>query len=179
MAKRKAKKLPLDIIGPTPEQAQHYDYERAALAYRRIATIDTLLSRGTLSQRQYDGLRRYRDVGVKCDRSEIMDSTARLLHVAGTSNDDGPSASYVRALQDLGWLERELGQLVDIARAIAIEDRTLSEWAMREGGSVMRSETNDKTGKVVIWFEPRKKMLKIAQMDIRMAGERLAAAIGA
>jgi len=176
--KRKAgKRDVVDIIGPTDQQMEHYDYERATLAYRRVPVIVTLADQGKLSQRQFDGLSRYRDIGIKCERSEIMDSCQRLLHVPG-GDGDGPSLSTMRAYQELGWLEREMGALVDIARAICIEDMTLSQWAIRQGGSVMR-EKEGSARKIIRWFEPRRAAHKMALMDIRMAGERLAAAIGA
>lgn len=179
MAKARKKKQAVvsGIMGPTDEQFGRAGYERASLAYRRIAVIRTLHTTGKLSDRQYDGLSRYRDIGIKCERSDIMDSCQRLLHIAGGMS-DGPAPSTLRALTELGWLERELGSLSDIARAIAIDDVTVSEWAMRHGGSVMR-EREGPARKIIRWFEPRRKLLASAMLDIRMAGERLAAAIGA
>lgn len=178
MAKRKKKKLEaIDLMGPTDEQQEHFSYERATLAYRRVPVIVTLASKGTLTQRQFDALSRYRDIGLKCEQSSIMDSCQRLLHIAGGGK-DGMSPATLRAYQELGWLEQELGQLVDIARAICIDDVSLSQWAMNKAGSVMR-EREGVGRKIIRWFEPRAKALKDATMEIRMAGERLAAAIDA
>ena len=180
MAKgRKRKKdIPaMDVIRPTPEQQDKARYESALMAYRRVPVIDTLAGTGIVTPRQFNGLARYRDIGIKCERSEIMDSCQRLLHIAG-GGIEGPSISTIRAMQELRWLEQELGSLLDIARAVCIEDVSLSQWAIEKGGSVMR--TREKDGrKVVTWFEPRRKAHDIAKLEIRMAGERLAAAIGA
>lgn len=179
-ARRKANakaKVAIDIIGPTDQQHEQYHYERALLAYRRVAVITTLHRGGKLSERQFNALSRYRDIGLKCERSEIMDSCARLLHVAG-HDAGGMSPSTLRAMSELGWLERELGSLRPIARAICIDDMTVSEWAMRDGGSVMR-ERDGRGSSVIRWFEPRRKYLQAAMLEIQMAGERLASAIGA
>lgn len=175
---RKMKRVQMEaVLGPTDEQAERYEYERHTLAYRRVAVIDTLRTTGKLTQRQFDGLARYRDIGLKCERSEIMDSCARLLHVAG-HDAGGMSPSTMRAMSELGWLERELGSLRPIARAICIDDMTVSEWAMCDGGSVMR-ERDGRGSSVIRWFEPRRKYLQAAMLEIQMAGERLASAIGA
>ena len=50
---------------------------------------------------------------------------------------------------------------------------TLSDWAASRHGSIERVRGN------VVKFEPSKKAFNEGWMDIRMAGERLAAEIGA
>lgn len=174
--RKKQARAVVDLAAPTPEQFERGAYERATLAYRRVPVIETLRTTGKLNQRQFDGLARYRDIGIKCERSEIMDSCQRLLHVAGNDG-DGPSHSSVRALIELGWLERELRALRDIARAIAIEDMTVSAWAMKIGGSVMRERTVH--GATIRTYEPRRKFMDSAMIEIRSAGDWLADAIGA
>ena len=72
---------------------------------------------------------------------------------------------------ELGWLERELHGLLNIARAVAVEDLTLDQYvSLRLGtiGLTQAEERNIKAG-----------ARKIATVEIRMAGEWLAAAIGA
>lgn len=185
MAKRKPKKLDQIIAeGPTPEQLaggvfaetwQIADGKRAR-AYRRVPVIDTLWANGKLSARQYYALVRYRDVASAVDRSPLPDSVGRMGEVRGTGGFGMPPA-LLRSAQELGSLERALGSLYAIARAIAVDDVTLSQWAMDRSGSTMR--TREIGAKVITWFEPRRKALKLALVDIRMAGERLAAEIGA
>ena len=175
-AKRKRKDAParIDYAAPTPEQFAHGSYEHHTIAYRRIPVIVTLATTGKLSDRQFSGLCRYRDIGLKCDFSPIRDSCD--FSPRGAPG-DGYSPSMIAAQQEFGWLERELGSLQPIAYAIALGDVTPAQWAMRHSGSVMREKPGI-GAKIIRWFEPRRAAHKRAMMDIRMAGERLAAAIG-
>jgi hypothetical protein len=174
VTKHKAARAP-DILAPTPEQFVQADYERALLAYKRVVVIDRLCADGKLSPRQHAGLARYRDVAIAEDRSPIRDSLDKALH--GRSEGVGLPPALLRTAIELGRLERALGCLRTIARAIAVDDMTLSLWAIHQSGSVMR--TRSQGLKVVTWFEPRRKAAQIARLELRMAGERLAAEIGA
>jgi hypothetical protein len=177
-ANRKRKKPePTAYIRPTAEQQAKGDFVTAGMAYRRVPVIVTLADAGKLSQRQFDGLARYRDVAIADERSLIRDSIGKMLDGMMGGGAGGPSLSTTRNAIELGYLERELGSLADIARAVAVEDVSLAQWAIRQGGSIMRSK--GLVPAVVTWFEPRRKFAEIALMEIRMAGERLAAAIGA
>ena len=171
--KRKAKPAP-QIIAPTDEQIPHF--ERALLAYKRVIAIARLRKAGTLSQRQYDALSRYRDIATAEDRSYTRDSLDRALH--GRSNGLGLPPACLRSAHELRWLEGELGALRPIARAIAVDDLSVSQWAMLQAGAVQR-EKQGVGKKIITWFEPRRTAQKQATDQIRKAGERLAAAIGA
>lgn len=165
-----------EVVKPTAELLATGKFERALMAHRRVPVIVTLADTGRLSERQFKGLARYRDVAIADDRSLIKDSVGKMME--GTGGEGlGLPPSAIRTAIELGYLERELGSLRAIARAIAVDDITLSAWAMQQGGSVMRERMERK--KVITWFEPRKRAAKIALVDIRMAGERLAAAINA
>lgn len=178
MAKRKRKTAdPVNYIRPTAEQQDKGAFTTAGMAYRRIPVIVTLADTGKLTQRQFDGLARYRDVAIADERSLIRDSIGKMMDGMMGGGAGGPSLSTTRNAIELGYLERELGTLADIARAVAVEDVTLAQWAIRQGGSVAR--TKGLVPAVVTWFEPRRKFAEIALMEIKMAGERLAAAIGA
>ncbi len=147
--------------------------ERAGLAYRRTPVIDTLLKDHKLTQRQYHGLARYRDIANLADRSELRS----CIDFSVSGNGDGANPFGIRTNIELGRLERALGALRPIAHAIAVRDVTLAQWAIQAAGSVMRDKSIGQ--KIITWFEPRREASKIAWMDIRMAGERLAAEIGA
>ena len=69
-------------FAPTPEQRAKGEFvqggnlatsatERAGLAYRRKPVIDVLRDEHKLTQRQYDGLARYRTVALVAERSEL------------------------------------------------------------------------------------------------------------
>lgn len=166
-----------DYIRPTPEQMEKAEYVSAGMAYRRVPVIVTLADTGKLTQRQFDGLTRYRDVAIADERSLIRDSIGKMLDGMIGGGTGGASLSTTRNAIELGYLERELGSLADIARAVAVEDVSLAQWAMKQGGSLSRHKSIGRA--VVTWFEPRRKFAEIALIEIRMAGERLAAAIGA
>ncbi len=169
---------------PTPEQfAQgHFEQggnlatsatERAGLAYRRVPVIATLLTTGKLTQRQYDGLHRYAHIANLADRSELRS----CIDFSPKGNGDGLPHFGVRMNIELGRLERALGVLQPLAHAVAVRDVTLAQWAMQRAGSVMRDKSIG--ARIITWFEPRRSAAKIAMAEIRMAGEWLAAEIGA
>lgn len=163
-AKRKKRVDPIVIAGPTPEQETKGTFSRLTIAYRRIPVIDTMMQSGKLSPRQFSGLARYRDVAIAEERSPMRDSLDKALH--GRSSGTGIPLSAMRTQIELGRLENALGSLYAIARAIAVDDMTASQWAASKGGS------NDDGS-------PRRSALNTAMIEIKMAGERLAAAIGA
>ena len=161
LRKRKKRAEPITIAEPTPEQQAKGVFLRLTIAYRRIPVIDTMAQTGKLSRRQFDGLARYRDVAIAEERSPIRDSLDKALHGRGGS--DG--AGHIRTAYELVRLEDALGSLYSVARAIAVDDTTVSQWAARRGAN------SDGTAK--------RCELDAAMLEIKMAGERLAAAIGA
>ena len=165
-ATNRKRREPVSENAPTPEQQARASYIRAGMAYRRIPPIDIMASEGRLSERQHKALARYRDLFIACERSEIRDSCDMTPRGGG----DGPGAAYLRARSDLHWLERELGQLRGIAQFVAGQDNSLSQWAIHHyGGKAREGRAPDAT----------ERGLKLSLLELRMAGERLAAAIAA
>ena len=172
-AKRKPKKAePIQIAVPTDEQLAQGEFRRVGMCFRRVPVIETLYAEHKLTSRQFNGLARYRDVAIAEDRSPIEDSVGKMLRGA-LGGGDGQSLSALRVAIELARLERALGSLAGVARAIAVEDQTISAWAMGRHGSIERVRGN------VVKFEPSKTAFNEGWMDIRMAGEWLAAEIGA
>jgi hypothetical protein len=172
--KRKERKA-LEVIGPTTEQLTHGSFESALMAQKRVITIVKLYETRTLTERQFKALARYRDVAIAEDRSPLRDSLDKAEQ--GGSGGLGLPAGYIRAAIELGRLERALGALVDIAREVCLRDMSLSQWAMAKYGA--RQRWREGKGQVVTWFEPHRRAFDEARVDIRMAGEWLAAEIGA
>lgn len=174
-AKQREAAEPMD--GPTPEQEVHGNFARQlqpdmrTSPNKRVVEIDRLHKLGTITDRQHRGLARYRDMVNADERSPIKDSIAKAIEGRTEGGGGFPLNTY--ASIERGYLERALGALRGIAYAVCFEDKSPSQWAMEQSGSVER-----RRGKIV-WFEPRKKALDIARIDIQMAGERLAAAIDA
>lgn len=168
MAKAKRKKPePIVIAEPTPEQQALGSFVRAGMAYKRVPAIVSLTSAGTLSQRQFDGLNRYRDVAVAAD----MSPTRSCLDFSSKGGGEGQAPFGIRSHRELGWLELELGALLDIARAVAVDDLSLSQWVSSKLGTIGLTQSEERN--------IRAAAVKIATVEIRMAGERLAAAIAA
>lgn len=176
MAKKRKSRVAVTTVGPTPEQCGQGEFESALLACKRVVAIKRLKESGTLTQRQYDALDRYRAVAIAEERSPMRDSLDKALH--GRGGGEGLPPSAMRVTYELGRLEQALGSLRDIARAIAVDDMTLSQWAMKQSGAIQREKPGCGLN-IITWFEPRRLAMKNATMDIRTAGERLAAEIGA
>lgn len=180
MAKQRHKRRePLDILGPTPEQASRATYTRATLAYRRKPVIDSLFEAGRINRRQFDALARYRAIADAAESSPIRDSLAKAMDgTIGNSRGCAPLPyAVLRGSIELGWLDRELGSLRAIAHAVACDDVTPSQYAMERAGAKERTRTLGR--RIVTWFEPRRKELDACMIELRFAGDRLAAAFAA
>lgn len=160
------------VVAPTPEQQNKGAFHRVGLAYRRVAVIDMMLEKKQLTNRQHGGLARYRDIANEAERSE----TSCSLDFSVRGGGEGLPHFGVRMNLELARLQRELGSLRDIAHAICVRDISVSQYAMEQTGSVERQRGMGE--KIIRWFEPRRKAHEVAMLELRMAGERLAAAIG-
>ena len=160
----KAKRKSLNIIAPPTEQIDAF--ERVTLAYKRVIAINRLRQTGTINQRQYDALSRYRDIAIAQERSYARDSLDKALH--GRSNGTGLPPSCLRNAQELKWLDSHLGAFQPIAHAIAVDDLSISQWAMKQAGAIERT-----TGKVT-YFEPHRTARRNATKDIQKAANILA-----
>ncbi len=180
---RKAKRKPVEYsedFAPTPEQRAKGEFvqggnlatsatERAGLAYRRKPVIDTLRDEHKLTQRQYDGLSRYRVVALAAERSELKS----CIDFSVRGNGEDRRHFGLRMNIELGRMEQDLRGLLHIARAVALDDETLTSWAVRQSGG------KEVFTRGVVSIEPSIDAHNQALVDIRMAGEWLAAAIGA
>ena len=163
----KAKKKPRAQVlyaEPTPEQYGKGHFARLTLAYRRIPVIDTMAQTGKITPRQHYGLSRYREIAGQEDRSPMRDSLDKALH--GRSNGQGIPLSAMRATHELDRLDHALGTFRAIARAIAVDDHTVSHWAATQGGTTA-------TG------APKRSWLETCMAEIQTAANKLADAIGA
>lgn len=173
MAKRKkAKTVPpaQPDMAPTTERLARSEWRRAGMAHQSIPSLDKLKTSGVLSDQQYDALTRYAALGIACERSPVRSNCDFSVRGGG----DGPPFA-TRARIELAPMEAALGSLVDVARAIAIDGHTLNDWAMAKGGAIERRKPGIKQA-VIVWFEPHRTARRMAIEEIRMAGERLAAA---
>jgi hypothetical protein len=166
MAKKKKAKVD-PRIAPTPEASRHGTYVSAGMAYRRVPAIDTLLERGKISDMEHASLAFYRNQVDTSEASPIKDSLNK-----GVGGGEQPlAAAVVSALLATARIERDLGALVDIARAVAVDDMSLSQWCVRKHGG---RERYDGKGKVVaIVPVAERQCIPIALMELKMAAHRI------
>jgi hypothetical protein len=174
MAKRKRKAAPArDWLEPVPEQLDKGTFERIGAPYRRVPVIDTMAQTGKLTARQHAGLTRYRDIAIAEERSPIRDSLDKAMQGPAGNGDVGILLCF-GIKTELNRLKRALGALQPIAHAIAYDDETVSQWAIRHWGGREKCEGN------VCYMVPRHKHAMADAMDhIRQAGDKLADAIKA
>lgn len=162
----------------TLERETFNDFRSAGPAVKVIPPIETLYSTGKINERQFQGLARYADIAHAAERSEIKSNIDFSVYGTG----EGLPHFGVRMNIELGRLERDLAghNLLHITRAICVREISASQWAMEQNGPVMRErKAKGDDLKMIRWYEPRRKDLDIALLEIRYAGNLLAAAIGA
>lgn len=169
----RAKRINQHFLRPTEAREVKNTFRSAGAAVKVIPPIETLYEAGKLNERQFSALARYADVATAAERSEIKSSIDFSVYGTG----DGLPHFGVRMNIELGRLDRALGSLRDIARAVCVMEQTISEWAINRGGSVMR-ERKLRGQKVQRWYEPRRSVLEQSLLEIRAAGTRIADAIG-
>jgi hypothetical protein len=174
MAKRKPKpKAPSQFDAPTPEQMARGTFaqgghlatgtnDRNGLAYRRIPVIDTMAQTGKLSPRQHYGLARYRAAVIAVERSPQRDSLDKALNGRGT----GLGLPRCATTFELYRMEYMLAHLKEIARAVAYDDHTVSQWAAIKGGATDSGA-------------PKRTWLQLGMDQIKRAADVLATCIGA
>ena len=175
----------IQCVEPTPEQLLHGEFiqggklatgtnERNGIAYRRVPVIDTLHKTGLLSQRQFDALKHYREKANAADRSPIRSAIDFSLRGSGA----GLPHFGVIINREMEYLNEAIGtDNRPTVWAIAIDDKTPSQWAIELFGSVVRLRQRGQL--TVHSSEPRRGALRIVQQAICQAGDKLAKAIGA
>lgn len=121
----------------------HVESATASEAYRRKPVIVSMFQqwlreerdhvpasqRQGINDRQFDMLSYYRDQATLADRSPVRsccDITPRSGH--------GPGIAIQSAIRETWRMERDMGLLWRIARAVAVDDKTLTQWCIDEYG---------------------------------------------
>ena len=136
-------------------------------ARRFVPAIDTLRKAGKLTDDEHAALGFYRNQVDTSERSPIKDS----LNKDRGGGEQWMSAAVVSALLAVARIERDLGSLRDIARAVAVDDLSLSEWCVQRHGGRERYDCKGKFVAVVPVGEAR--CLAEALQDLRMAAHRI------
>jgi len=131
---------------------------------RLIPPIDTLRDAGKLTDDQHRALTYYRDQADMANRSPIKDS---LNKTVGGGSEFGLSAAVVSALLTVARIEKDMGSVRDIARAIAVDDMSLTAWCVKRHGG---RERYDGKGRFVAVVPIREEAcMKQALLELRYA----------
>lgn len=142
-------------------------------AYRRVPVIDRLFEAGLFTTDEYKALVHYRHHADIVERSLVRDS----LNISRGSGGDVPTIVALTAQVIVREIEAAAGQLVDILRAITVEELTLSQWAIRRHGG--REKTRVRNGRPCTTIEPSDRALAMAKMEMKMAAQRVEAELAA
>lgn len=164
---RKTKPKADDRIPPTAEQMARGEFHSQGMAYKRIAVIDTMLSRGQLTDREHVALAYYRDQASLADRSPLKS----CIDFSVKGGDSHPSAALTSAMLETGRIERDMGSVWPIARAVAVDDISLTEWCIKEHGG--RERYNAEGQCIAIVPVREKSVIGIALLELKMAAGRI------
>lgn len=178
--KRKPGQRTIEGEAPPVEQIGAFTFEQLTergqvigKVYRRKPMIDVLKGKGVISEREWTALHHYRHHADIANRSLIRDSLNRQIR--GGNGD--PTKKLMNALQIVRDCESAVGTLLDILRAVVVDDVSLSQWAIAKAGAV--EQRRERAGKTVVSIEPRQKALAIARLEIKMAAGRVEAELAA
>ncbi len=167
-AKRKRKAKIDNRIAPTGEQLARAEYHSAGMAYKRIPVIDTMLSRGQLNDKEHLALSYYRDQASLADRSPLKS----CIDFSVKGGEHYPSAAITSALLETARIERDMLSCWCIARAVAVDDISLTEWCIRQHGG---RERYDGKGRFIAMVPVREKdVVGEALRELKTAAGRIA-----
>ncbi len=168
MAKRKPRKRvdPIEIALPTPEQLEKGDYRRVGMSYRKTPVIETLYAEGKINHREYEVLDYYGSQASLADKSPVKSCCDD-----SPSGGAGPGVGITSAMLETARLEREMGCLRDIARAVVVDNWTLEQWCIHKHGG---RERYDRKGRFVAMVPNNEtENMGIAMLELRMAARRI------
>lgn len=163
------------IEAPSPQQigafardgVMHFETSTTKAAYRRLPMIDRLHTARVLNDDEYSALAYYRDQAGLAERSPVrscIDDSVR-------GGNHGPGAAITSAMIETGRMERDMGHLWRIARAIAVDDMSLEDWCVAQHGG--RERYNGRGEFIAIVPTAEKRVLKLARIDLRAAAHRI------
>lgn len=137
--KRKQKTSPLveRFLRPTPEREAHNDTVSAGAAVRIVPVIVRLWEADIINRQEFEALAYYRDQASMADRSPVKSSLDYT-----PSGGNGPGVAVISAQIETGRIERNMGPLWPLARAVAVNDMTIPQWcitnkrSIEEGGRI-------------------------------------------
>ncbi len=161
---------------PTAERIAHNDVEPAGAAVRIVPVIDTMLATNQLTRAEYDKLSYYRQQAHKAEDDCAVAGTLapeKIMGGGGQRNGSHIPASLIctPAIIETARIERDLGSLLPIARAIAVDDLSLTRWCISQHGGRERYGPKGKFVAVVPMRE--KDVVPLARLELRWAAGRI------
>jgi len=175
--KRKATPTALDAVSrflrPTAAREAHNDFVSAGIAFRVVPMIETLRRTNRLTQAQFDNLAHYREQAHQAE-DDMKQSTALDPDRAGGSSTGGAIPAILlgtAAILETARIERDLQSLRHIARAIAVDDKSITQWCIDQYGG--RERYDGKGNFIAMVPVGECKRVATAIMELRMAARRI------
>ena len=158
----------LAMVGASVVEALRCKGERMAKVRRLVPPIDTLLATDRITRDEHAALSHYREQAHIAERSPVKDSLDKSVR---GSSDFVLSAAVISALLTTSRMERDMGSIADIARFVAVDDRSINEWCRLRYGE---RERYDSKGRFVCMVPLREvQSIKLAVLELRMAARRI------
>lgn len=164
------------FLRPTESREAHNDFAREGMSYRAVPVIETMLRAGQLTPAQFDNLMYYRDQAHRAQDDCAQDGTLspeRIMGGVSSSPGGGKIPAILLgtpAILECARIEREIGSLIDIARAVAVNDVTLTRWCIERHGG--RERYNGKGEFVAMVPIAEKRVMAEALLELRFAAGR-------
>ena len=158
---------------PTPEREIHNETESAGRARRAKNVLNALYGSGRLSEDHFIRLSYY---GIQASIAEDDQGNESPLspenimgggHASTTSGGFPKGMAFSHAAAETGRIERDLGSLRDVARAICVDNMTLSRWCIERFGGRERYDGSGKFVAIVPICE--KRVMAMALQDLKYA----------
>lgn len=168
-AKKEAAVVKPKPVLPTPERMKKQGNHRVSgtKGVKFVPVIDTMLTRKQLTDKEHTALSYYRDQASLADRSPLKS----CIDFTVTGGDGYPSAALTSAILETARMERDMLSCWRIARAVAVDDISLTEWCIRQHGG---RERYDGKGKFVAMVPVREKdVVGEALRELKSAAGRI------
>ncbi len=179
-AKKESAIQELKPVLPTPERMAKQLNHRVpgTKGAKFIPVIDTMFLRKQITEKEYYALSYYRERAQSAEDSEKNESSLSPDKIMGGGGGGHPAGGYIPKTCMDTWnhtetarIERDLGSLRAITRAVAVDDVSLTEWCIQQHGG--RERYGPKGNFIAVVPVREKSVIGIALMELRMAARRI------
>ena len=180
-AKRKTVERIVDrLIRPTEPRQAHNDFASAGAAWRATPVIDTLRNAGKLTAAEHDRLSFYRDQASRAEDDIARSSTLAPERMMGGNGGGtcttGPIPAallFTPAIAETSRIERDLGDLREFVRAVAVDDTSLTRWCIAKYGGRERYDGDGRFIAMVPLAPEKRDVIGMALLDLKFAAGRI------